>query len=128
MKHVVVADAVRGKRVVLVDDSIVRGTTSRKLVRMLQSAGVKEIHMRISSPPVIGPCFYGIDTPEKSQLIAARNSVEKIRRYLGVDSLKYLSLDGMLKSTGLEPKSFCTACFTDKYPIRVPSCGAATCG
>jgi amidophosphoribosyltransferase len=120
MKHVVVPEAVKGKRVVLVDDSIVRGTTSRKLVRMLKAAGVREIHMRISSPPIIGPCFYGIDTPDRKKLIAARYSVEKIRQYLGVESLKYLSLEGMLTSTGRDPKSFCTACFTDKYPIPAP--------
>jgi len=97
----------KGKRVVLVDDSIVRGTTSRKLIRMLKRAGAKEIHMRISSPPMRAPCFYGIDTPESSELIATRLSVEGIRRYLTVTSLKYLSLEGMLRAAG---KDGCDRC------------------
>jgi amidophosphoribosyltransferase len=126
MKYVVVAEAIKGKRVVLVDDSIVRGTTSRKLVRMLRRAGAKEIHMRISSPPITGPCFYGIDTPDRDELIGAKWSVEEIRRHLGVNSLHYLSLKGMLQSTGQDPKNFCTACFTDKYPIPVPGHGTMT--
>lgn len=127
MKYAAVPEALSGKRVVLIDDSIVRGTTSRKLVRMLRAAGAKEIHMRISSPPIVGPCFYGIDTPERNELIAANKSVEKIRSYLGVESLKYLSKDGMLRATGQAPKSFCTACFTNKYPIAVPDAGVAKC-
>ena len=123
MKYSAVADAVRGKRIVLVDDSIVRGTTSRKLVRMLRRVGVKEIHLRISSPPILGPCFYGIDTPETKELIAARLSVEKIREYLRADSLKYLSLGGMLKATKMNPGDFCTACFTARYPIPLRTNG-----
>ena len=123
MKYAVVPEALRGKRAVLIDDSIVRGTTSLKLVRMLRRVGAKEVHMRISSPPIIGPCFYGIDTPQRKELIASRLSVEQIRRFLGVNSLKYLSLQGMLKATGQDPKSFCTACFSDDYRIPVPDGG-----
>jgi amidophosphoribosyltransferase len=119
MKLSPVPEAVRGKRIVLVDDSIVRGTTSRKIVRMLRQAGAKEIHMRVSSPPVLGPCFYGIDTPTKQELIGFRLTVEKIRQFLKADTLKYLSLDGMLKAAGKNPSDFCTACFTDKYPIPI---------
>ncbi len=119
MKYSPVPQVLKGKRVVLVDDSIVRGTTSKKIIRMLKRAGAKSIHMRVSSPPVIGPCFYGIDTPTKEELIGSHMSVEKIRRYLNADSLKYLSLNGMLKATGMEPKNFCVACFTDKYPIPI---------
>jgi amidophosphoribosyltransferase len=127
MKYAAVPEALRGKRVILVDDSIVRGTTSRKLIRMLRHTGAKEIHMRISSPPIIGPCFYGIDTPERKELIAASHSVEQIRKYLRVESLKYLSLEGMLKSTGQAPGNFCTACFTRKYPIVVPDDQTVAC-
>lgn len=119
MKYAVVPEVVRGQRVVLVDDSIVRGTTSRKLVRMVREAGAREIHMRISSPPIVGPCFYGIDTPKRRELVASRWSVERIRDFLGVKSLVYLSLEGMLKATGKKPSSFCTACFTNRYPIPV---------
>jgi amidophosphoribosyltransferase len=123
MKYSAVPEAVRGKRVALVDDSIVRGTTSRKLVRILRRAGAKEIHMRISSPPIIGPCFYGIDTPQKRELIGFRMTVDQIRDYVKADSLKYLSLEGMLRASGKNPKDFCTACFTDRYPIAVPASG-----
>jgi amidophosphoribosyltransferase len=107
------------KRVVIVDDSIVRGTTSRKLVKMIREAGAKEVHMRISSPPITNPCFYGIDMPTKKELIAPRRSVESIRRYLGVDSLGYLSLKGMLSLDVLPDEEFCHACFSGKYPIKV---------
>jgi amidophosphoribosyltransferase len=123
MKYSPVREAVEGKRVVLVDDSIVRGTTSRKLVRMVRACGAKEIHMRISSPPIVGPCFYGIDTPERKELIASKFSVDKIRGYLKADSLKYLTLEGMLKATKKNPGDFCTACFTDRYPIPVAANG-----
>ncbi len=119
IKYNAVAEALVGKKIVLVDDSIVRGTTSRKLVRMLKRVGVKEVHMRISSPPIISPCFYGIDTPTTKELIAARYSIEKTRAYLGVNSLAYLSEAGMLASTRLDKKDFCTACFTGKYPIAL---------
>jgi amidophosphoribosyltransferase len=123
MKYAAVVEALKGKRVVLVDDSIVRGTTSRKLIRMLKRAGAKEIHMRISSPPMRGPCFYGIDTPESDELIATRLSVDGIRRYLNTTSLKYLSLDGMLRAAGKKPDDFCSACFTTKYPIEITDGG-----
>ncbi|MGA8865939.1 MAG: amidophosphoribosyltransferase, partial [Candidatus Sulfotelmatobacter sp.] len=110
----------KGKRVVLIDDSIVRGTTSRKIVRMIRSAGAKEVHMRISCPPTISPCFYGVDTPSKNQLIAANKSVEEIRAYIGADSLAYLSLEGMRKACGEgEKTSYCTACYTGKYPTEI---------
>jgi amidophosphoribosyltransferase len=117
IKYNAVPEALRGKRIVLVDDSIVRGTTSRKLVRMLRHAGVKAIHMRISSPPIIGSCYYGIDTPNKKDLIAANHSVQQIADYLGVDSLAYLSVKGLLKCCGGDQDRFCVGCFTDKYPI-----------
>lgn len=113
-------DVLAGKRVVIVDDSIVRGTTSRKLVKMLRDAGAVEVHMRISSPPVTHPCFYGIDTDNQEQLIAATKSVEEIAQQIEVDSLAYLSLDGMLKATKEDPNSFCSACFTGDYPIAIP--------
>jgi amidophosphoribosyltransferase len=127
MKYSPVPQALAGKKVVLVDDSIVRGTTSRKIIRMLRRAGAKQIHMRISSPPVVGPCFYGIDTPTKKELIGSRMSVEQIRRFVGADSLKYLSLEGMLEATGMNPKGFCAACFTDRYPIPVPAGATPSC-
>lgn len=120
IKYNAVRQELEGKRVVLVDDSIVRGTTSRKLVRMLRRAGVKEIHMRVSSPPIVGPCYYGIDTPSKRELIASHKTVEEIRAYLGVDSLHYLSLPGLLKATHMPSQQFCTGCFTDHYPIPLP--------
>jgi amidophosphoribosyltransferase len=110
-------EALAGRRVVVVDDSIVRGTTSRKIVKMVRGAGAREVHMRISSPPIQWPCYYGIDTPTRKELIAASHSVEEIRRYLGADSLGYLSLDGMLKATGNDPASFCHACFTGAYRV-----------
>ncbi len=113
-------DVLVGKRVIIVDDSIVRGTTSRKIVKALREAGAKEVHMRISSPPVTHPCFYGIDTDNQEQLIAATNSVKEIAAQIGVDSLAYLSWEGMLKATGEDPNSFCSACFTGDYPIPIP--------
>ncbi|MCS7031931.1 MAG: amidophosphoribosyltransferase [Gloeomargarita sp. SKYG116] len=113
-------DVLQSQRVVVVDDSIVRGTTSRKLVRALREAGVREVHMRISSPPVTHPCFYGIDTDNQDQLIAARQSVSEIAAHLEVDSLAYLSWEGMLAATGQSPQRFCSACFTGDYPIPVP--------
>src|SRR3954463_9968389 len=112
-----VRSLLEGKRVVLIDDSIVRGTTSRKIVRMVRSAGAKEVHMRISCPPTISPCFYGVDTPSKKQLIAANKSVDEIRDYIGADSLAYLSLEGMKAACGEgERLSYCSACYTGKYP------------
>jgi amidophosphoribosyltransferase len=112
-----VRELLKGKRIVVVDDSIVRGTTSKRLMAMLRAAGAREIHLRISSPPIKDPCFYGIDTPRRDDLIAANYSVDQIRDYLGVDSLAYLSVDGLLESTGLPRGNFCTACFTGDYPV-----------
>jgi amidophosphoribosyltransferase len=104
---------------VLIDDSIVRGTTSKKIVRMVRNAGAKEVHMRISCPPTISPCFYGVDTPSKNQLIAANKSVDEIREYIGADSLAYLSLEGLKKACGEGEKTdYCTACYTGKYPTN----------
>jgi amidophosphoribosyltransferase len=113
-------DVLAGKRVVIVDDSIVRGTTSRKLVKTLREAGALEVHMRISSPPVTHPCFYGIDTDTQDQLIAATKSVEEISKQLEVDSLAYLSWEGMLEATREDTNNFCSACFTGDYPVTIP--------
>ncbi len=115
-----VRSLLEGKRVVLIDDSIVRGTTSRKIVRMVRSAGAKEVHLRISCPPTISPCFYGVDTPRKKELIAANNSVEEIRKYIGADSLSYLSMAGLKKACGDgEETTYCTACYTGQYPTNL---------
>ena len=109
-----------GKRVVLIDDSIVRGTTSRKIVRMVRNAGAAEVHVRISCPPTVAPCFYGVDTPSKKELIAANKSVDEIREYIGADSLAYLSLEGMKEACGEgELTTYCTACYTGKYPTKL---------
>ncbi|WP_008317350.1 amidophosphoribosyltransferase [Leptolyngbya sp. PCC 6406] len=113
-------DVLHGKSIVIVDDSIVRGTTSRKIVRALRDAGAIAVHMRISSPPVTHPCFFGIDTDNQDQLIAANLSVAEIEAQLGVDSLAYLSWEGMLASTHQDPESFCSACFTGNYPVEIP--------
>ena len=112
-----VKEILKGKRVVVVDDSIVRGTTSRKIVSMIREAGAREVHMRIASPPVKYPCFYGIDTPTRKELIASRTSVEEIRRHLMADTLGYLSIEGMLKGVSGAPDRFCVACFSGDYPI-----------
>jgi amidophosphoribosyltransferase len=109
-----------GRRVVVVDDSIVRGTTSRKIVKMIRSAGAREVHVRISSPPIQWPCYYGIDTPTRKELIGASHGVEEIRRYLGADSLGYLSLEGMLKAVGGDAGRFCHACFSGAYEVGFP--------
>ena len=115
-----------GKRVILIDDSIIRGTTSRKIVRMVRAAGATEVHLRISCPPTISPCFYGVDTPSAEHLIAAQKSLEEIRQYIEADTLAYLSLVGLTHScttgeppTGLSPADFCTACYTGVYPTQV---------
>ena len=109
-----------GKRVVLVDDSIVRGTTSRKIVKMVRSAGAREVHMRISCPPTISPCYYGIDTPRRSELIAATNTVDETKKYLQADSLAYLSLEGLLRAVGQGANRYCTSCYTAEYPVAFP--------
>ena len=112
-----VSDVLDGKRVVVVDDSIVRGTTSRKIVKMLRNAGAKEVHMRISSPPTIAPCFYGIDTPTRKELIGSSHTIEEMRKYITADSLSFLSLEGMLNAVPGRNDHYCHACFTDQYPI-----------
>jgi len=115
-----VRGVLRGKRVVVVDDSIVRGTTAKKLVKMIRDAGAKEIHFRVSSPPIISPCFFGIDMPTRKELIASNRSIAKIEKYLGVDSLRYLSIDGMLSMPSLPNTTFCHGCFSGRYPVGVP--------
>jgi len=115
-----VRSLIEGKRVVLIDDSIVRGTTSRKIVAMVRAAGAKEVHMRISCPPTVGPCHYGVDTPRRSELIASNHSVEEIRRFIEADSLGYLSLEGMYRAVG-KGGTFCAACYTNEYPVAVPA-------
>lgn len=117
LKLTPLTEVLKGKRVVIMDDSIVRGTTSRQLVKMLFEAGCKEVHMLISSPPVKYPDFYGIDTPKQEKLIASRKTVEEIRQFLGATSLYFLSLKGLIDSIGLSEDLFCTSCFTGKYPI-----------
>ena len=112
-----VRSIVDGKRVVVVDDSLVRGTTSRKIVKMLRNAGAREVHMRISAPPTTHPCFYGIDTPNRSELVAASHTVEEIGRYVTSDTLHYLSHAGMIASVGNE--GYCSACFTGEYPVAL---------
>ncbi|MBI5814020.1 MAG: amidophosphoribosyltransferase [Nitrospinae bacterium] len=116
-----VRELIEGKRVILVDDSIVRGTTSRKLVRMVREAGAREVHMRISSPPTTHSCFYGIDTPARSDLIAATYGVEDIRKFLAADSLAYLSMEGMLNALKGRGEDFCKACFNGEYPVTTPA-------
>ncbi len=115
-----VPDVLRGKRVIVIDDSIVRGTTSRKIVRMLKEAGAKEVHMRISSPPTRWPCYFGIDTPTRDQLIASNYTVEEIAKFIEADTLAYLSLDGMIKAAGGKECGYCTACFDGNYPVEIP--------
>ena len=110
-------DVLNGKRVLVIDDSIVRGTTSKKLVQALRDAGAIEVHMRISSPPVTHPCFYGIDTDTQDQLIAARLTLQEIEEHLKVDSLAYLSKEGMVEAAHAQSEHFCTACFDGNYPV-----------
>jgi amidophosphoribosyltransferase len=109
-----------GKRVILVDDSLVRGTTSQKIVKMVQAAGATEVHVRISCPPTISPCFYGVDTPRRSELIAATQSVESIRDFLGADSLGYLSHEGLMTAVGPGNQGYCSSCYTGHYPVEFP--------
>jgi amidophosphoribosyltransferase len=120
-----VRSILEGRRVVLVDDSLVRGTTSRKIVKMVRAAGAKEVHMRISCPPTISPCFYGVDTPRRSELIAATHSLEEIRKYIEADSVGYLSLEGLLSSVNNLRSSYCTSCYTGQYPVAFPRDEAA---
>lgn len=120
-----VSDTLKGKRVVVIDDSIVRGTTSRKIVKMVRDAGATEVHMRISSPPIRWPCYYGIDTPTRSELVASSHTQDEIAKYITADTLGYLSNEGMLESVAkasnytLKPGEFCHACFSGEYPIEV---------
>ncbi len=114
-----IKDLINGKRIILVDDSIVRGTTSKKIVQMVREAGAKEVHLRISCPPTVSPCYYGVDTPRKADLIAAQMSVDEVRNYIEADSLGYLSMEGMLKAIGFEADAVCVACWNGKYPTAV---------
>jgi amidophosphoribosyltransferase len=119
-------DVIEGKRLIVVDDSIVRGTTTREMVEMLRKAGAREVHLRVASPPIRWPCFYGIDTANRDELIAAERQVSEIREFIGADSLGYLSVDGMLTSTGVPTERFCHACFSGGYPIPIPTETALT--
>jgi amidophosphoribosyltransferase len=114
-----VRDVIQGKSVVVVDDSLVRGNTSKSLVQMIRAAGAREVHLRLGSPPITGPCLYGIDTPTREELIAATHSIEEIREFLGVDTLGYLSLEGMLRAAG-DRNEYCHACFSGRYPTPIP--------
>jgi amidophosphoribosyltransferase len=115
-----VRDVIAGRRVVVVDDSLVRGTTSRGLVQMIRQAGARAVHFRVASPPITGPCYYGIDTPTRRELIASQHTLEEIRAHLGVESLGYLSLAGMLRAAGGDESEFCHACFSGAYPTEIP--------
>ncbi|MGE3177935.1 MAG: amidophosphoribosyltransferase [Vicinamibacterales bacterium] len=115
-----VRSILEGRRVVLVDDSIVRGTTSRKIVRMVRAAGAREVHVRISCPPTVSPCFYGVDTPRRAELIAATHTVAEIRDFLEADSLGYLSLDGLMSAVGEGRQHYCSSCYTGVYPVAFP--------
>ena len=114
-------EILEGKSIVVVDDSIVRGTTSRKLMGMLRAAGAREIHLRISAPPTVDPCYYGIDTPTKDELIASQKTNEEIREYVGVDSLGYLSVEGLYRAVESTQGKYCDACFTGNYPAGTPA-------
>ena len=115
-----VRSILEGKSVVLLDDSLVRGTTSRKIVKMVKAAGAREVHLRISCPPTVSPCFYGVDTPSRAELIGATHTIEEIRKYVGADTLAYLSLEGMRAALGSEQRSYCTSCYTGVYPVAFP--------
>jgi len=119
LKLAIVKEVVAGKRIVVVDDSIVRGTTTRGKIRALREAGAKEIHMRVSCPPIRFPCYYGVDFPTKEELLANNRKLDEIREFLGVDSVGYLSLKGMLSSAVLSEDHYCTACWTGRYPIPI---------
>jgi len=127
IKFNVMRSEIEGKRVVMVDDSIVRGTTTKRIVQMLKKAGAKEVHMRVSSPPYRYPCFFGIDTATRKQLVASNYSIDDIRKMIGADSLEYLSLEGLLKTPVGAKCGFCTACFDGKYPYDVPAEGNKFC-
>jgi amidophosphoribosyltransferase len=120
MKLSALKENLTGRRVVMVDDSIVRGTTTGQIVKLIREAGATQVHVRISSPPVKWPCFYGIDMADRKALIAAKQSVEEIRRHIGADSLGYLSVKGLTRAIGMKGDKFCHACFTGDYPIEIP--------
>jgi amidophosphoribosyltransferase len=115
-----VRSIIEGRRIVLVDDSIVRGTTSRKIVRLVKAAGAREVHVRISCPPTISPCFYGVDTPSRRDLIGATHTLDQIREYVEADSLAYLSLNGLRQAVGDRQNAYCTSCYTGVYPVSFP--------
>ena len=119
LKFNALSDVLNGKRVIVVDDSIVRGTTTPRVINLIRRAGAKEVHMRITTPPIISPCFLGVDMATKAELIAANQSIEEIRQHIGADSLGYLSIDGLNRSTGQPPNDLCNACFTGVYPLNV---------
>ncbi len=119
MKLNLIKEVVKGKRVILIDDSIVRGTTSKMLIELVKQAKPKEIHLLVSSPPVKYPDFYGIDTPNQNELIAATMTLHKLTKFIGADSLHYLSYSGMLKAIGIPENKLCTSCFTGIYPIDI---------
>jgi amidophosphoribosyltransferase len=121
MKLNPVREVIAGRRVVVVDDSIVRGNTTKQIVAMLREAGAREVHMRIPSPPIKWPCFYGIDMPDQDELIGSRLDPEGIRRHIGADSLAYLSVDAMVRATEIPGDQFCTACFSSRYPVPIPA-------
>ena len=116
IKHNPQSAVLKGKRIVVVDDSVVRGTTSKKIIELLRQAGAKEVHLRVASPPTVGPCYYGVDTPRRTQLIAASSSIEEIREYVKADTLGYLTVDGLLESVHGKAESYCAACFNRQYP------------
>jgi amidophosphoribosyltransferase len=117
IKLAVLRDMVRNKRVIVVDDSVIRGTTSRSRIRLLKDAGAKEVHLRVSCPPTKHGCYYGIDFPNAKDLIASNHTIEEIRKHVGVDTLGYLSVEGMLSAVTEPPQNYCTACWTGKYPV-----------
>ena len=115
-----IKSTVSGKRIMIVDDSIVRGTTLKKLIAMLRKAGAKEVHVRVGSPPIIAPCYYGVDMKSRDQFIANRHSVEEIREIIGADSLGYISIEGLIEAIGFKEKDLCLACVNGKYPTNIP--------
>jgi amidophosphoribosyltransferase len=123
-----VREILRGRKIALVDDSIVRGTTSRKIVQLCRDAGAEKIHMLITCPPTTGPCHYGIDTPVQKELIASQKSLEEVRRHIGADGLHYLSMEGMLRAAQKESSEICTACWTDEQPVALPRAEAEQMG
>jgi amidophosphoribosyltransferase len=117
MKLSPIIEKIKGKRLIVIDDSIVRGTTSKRIVKMLRDAGAKEVHMRIAAPATIAPCYYGVDTPTKEELIASKMNVEEIRKYIEADSLAYLSIESIIKAINDKRENYCFACFDGNYPV-----------